>query len=325
MKNMFCSKCGTKNGDGAKFCKNCGVQMGTVENAPEPTPTVTSANKPKSVLFYALAPIGGFIALVALWGVVNVVADTDNPSALYSFFNNVLVPLLFAVFFLAIPVGIIYAIYSNSKNYDGTIKCGNCNYVGAGKKGRSTWAQVVVWLLFFFFWPITLIYYLVTHSYECPKCGSTFIGLRDKTGAYSAPRSGLGPLGIVLIAFLVIAIIGILASVVLASLNSARDMGQDASTKQALANAYSHAKLYYIDNNSYEGLCADFQYKLEDKQNTSASGVYDICNDTSSGFVVTAPLNEGGYYCIDKWNDGIVVDERIYASQSTCPKASIKN
>ena len=55
----------------------------------------------------------------------------------------------------------------------------------------------------------------------------------------------------------VIAIIGILSSVVLASLNSARSKGSDAAIKSSLANARAQAELYYDGRspNSYAGLC----------------------------------------------------------------------
>ncbi|HEY0979668.1 MAG TPA: type II secretion system protein, partial [Candidatus Paceibacterota bacterium] len=50
----------------------------------------------------------------------------------------------------------------------------------------------------------------------------------------------------------VIAIIGILSSVVLASLNTARNRGADAAIKSNLANARAEAELYYDSNgNSY--------------------------------------------------------------------------
>ena len=55
----------------------------------------------------------------------------------------------------------------------------------------------------------------------------------------------------------VIAIIGILSSVVLASLNSARAKGSDAAIKSSLANARAQAELYYDGaGQSYLGLCA---------------------------------------------------------------------
>ena len=57
----------------------------------------------------------------------------------------------------------------------------------------------------------------------------------------------------------VIAIIGILAAVVLASLNDARKGGSDASIKQSLGNARSQAEIVYNANNvfNYDGVCDD--------------------------------------------------------------------
>ena len=51
----------------------------------------------------------------------------------------------------------------------------------------------------------------------------------------------------------VIAIIGILSSVVLASLNSARSKGADAAIKSNLANVRAQAEIYYDDNNNSYG------------------------------------------------------------------------
>ena len=50
---------------------------------------------------------------------------------------------------------------------------------------------------------------------------------------------------------IVIAIIGILASVVLASLNSARAKGTDVAIKSDLTNIRSSAAIYYDDNSQY--------------------------------------------------------------------------
>jgi len=54
----------------------------------------------------------------------------------------------------------------------------------------------------------------------------------------------------------VIAIIGILSSVVLASLNTARNKGEDAAVKSNLAGARAEAEIYYDTASTYEGVCA---------------------------------------------------------------------
>ena len=54
----------------------------------------------------------------------------------------------------------------------------------------------------------------------------------------------------------VIAIIGILSSVVLASLNSARNKGADAAIKSNLANARAEAEIFYDTASTYDGVCA---------------------------------------------------------------------
>ena len=229
---MFCSKCGVENKKDSKFCKGCGGSLLASENNEAPLLSDSVVKPPKSILLYAIMPFSFFIVLIILWGFLSFITGENNSSPIILFINDVLIPFLFALTFLAIPIGIIYVVYSNSKNFDGTIKCGNCGHTGLGKKGRSTWAQIAVWLWFIFFWPITLVYYLATHARLCPKCESTFVGLRDKNGHYSAPKNGVGPLAVILGVFVAVVVIGILAAVVLASLNDAREAGQKALDEQ---------------------------------------------------------------------------------------------
>jgi prepilin-type N-terminal cleavage/methylation domain-containing protein len=68
-----------------------------------------------------------------------------------------------------------------------------------------------------------------------------------------------GQKGFTLIELLVvIAIIGILSSVVLASLNSARGKGANAAVKSGMANMRAQAELYYDGHSqSYAGVCTD--------------------------------------------------------------------
>jgi len=100
----------------------------------------------------------------------------------------------------------------------------------------------------------------------------------------------------------VIAIIGILSSVVLASLNTARDKGSDAAIKANLANARAQAELFYDDQspNSYAGVClADDGIAAAVDAATEQSGTVG-CIDSADGWSLTAALSETGtFYCVD--------------------------
>ncbi len=94
----------------------------------------------------------------------------------------------------------------------------------------------------------------------------------------------------------VIAIIGILSSVVLASLNTARGKGQDAADKANLSNARAQAELFYDNqtpNPSYNGVC-DTTGGIE--ASVTAAGA--TCADSAAGWTAIAPLSEG-WFCVD--------------------------
>lgn len=98
----------------------------------------------------------------------------------------------------------------------------------------------------------------------------------------------------------VIAIIGILSSVVLASLNSARSKGEDAAIKANLSNTRAQAELYYDDQspNTYEGVCADADAGIAD----AIAAVADssgTCDDEEDGWAASAQLADDTYFCVD--------------------------
>jgi prepilin-type N-terminal cleavage/methylation domain-containing protein len=94
----------------------------------------------------------------------------------------------------------------------------------------------------------------------------------------------------------VIAIIGILSSVVLASLNTARGKGADAAVKANLANARAQAELYYDDANpdSYDGVCAASSGIAASLSAVTGS----TCSDSLTGWTAVGPLSSGTF-CVD--------------------------
>jgi hypothetical protein len=245
---MFCSKCGCKNKESSLLCKDCGQSTKASSDELQPTeptlPTSAHVNPPKSVLFYATTPILVFVGIIIYWGGSNLAEDLHSSgisSPFLNFIDNILIPVTLAVAFLALAIGVIYGIYTNSKYYEGTIACGNCDYIGPGKSGRSSWARFTVWIIFFLGSPlllsgplITLLYYLNTNKYVCPKCNSTFIGRKNINGHYSGTKNSSVSLQETLQMFLIIALISILTSVVLAFLNDEGSTGQNTPIHEAV-------------------------------------------------------------------------------------------
>jgi type II secretory pathway pseudopilin PulG len=90
----------------------------------------------------------------------------------------------------------------------------------------------------------------------------------------------------------VIAIIGILSSVVLASLNSARGKAVNAAVKSGLSNMRAQAQIYYDDNNqSYLNVCtatSGIATMLDNASTTGGNGT--VCKDSTDAWSAAAGL-----------------------------------
>jgi type IV pilus assembly protein PilA len=84
----------------------------------------------------------------------------------------------------------------------------------------------------------------------------------------------------------VIAIIGILSSVVLASLNTARGKGADAAIKSNLANTRAQAEIYYDNNGNYGTVAA--------VGNCSLANTMFVVDTTIANAVTSAASASGG-------------------------------
>jgi prepilin-type N-terminal cleavage/methylation domain-containing protein len=106
----------------------------------------------------------------------------------------------------------------------------------------------------------------------------------------------------------VIAIIGILSSVVLASLNTARSKGNDAKVKAQLSGLRAAAEVYYDTTGSYgtaTNSCAAQMFADTASgmsQYTTAAnypGTVLVCNSTASAYAVQGNLSGSDYWCVD--------------------------
>lgn len=98
----------------------------------------------------------------------------------------------------------------------------------------------------------------------------------------------------------VVAIIGILSSVVIASLSDARSKGNATAIKQNLTSIRTQAEIIYSGSFSFATVCANSVVEDARAQAASLSGGGSAtCNDSASGWAVAADLPGGGAFCVD--------------------------
>lgn len=106
----------------------------------------------------------------------------------------------------------------------------------------------------------------------------------------------------------VVAIIGILSSVVLASLSSARNKGRDAAVKSALASARAQAEILADASGGYANACSgtalvgvagDTMYNIKTNINTN-SGADPFCSIGNGLIEIHATLPSSSVvWCVD--------------------------
>lgn len=115
----------------------------------------------------------------------------------------------------------------------------------------------------------------------------------------------------------VIAIIGILSSVVLASLNTARSKGSDAAVKSQLSSVRAEAEISYDDSNySYDNVCTAVATLVTAAGNSG--GGAGVCNDSATAWAASAPLKTSGYWCVDSTGKSASSSSAL-GSGTVCP------
>lgn len=90
----------------------------------------------------------------------------------------------------------------------------------------------------------------------------------------------------------VVAIIGILAAVVLANLNTARDKAGDAKIKAQLQTIHPTAILDYDDTGDYSNVCT--------AASAMVAAISATCDDEAEAFAAFATLSDGStIWCVD--------------------------
>ncbi len=127
----------------------------------------------------------------------------------------------------------------------------------------------------------------------------------------------------------VIAIIGILSSVVLASLNTARNKGSDAAIKANLANIRAQAEIIYDNDGDYDAVCGANSVTQDAKIASfitavnTASGGSAVCGKPASGvaanWAISSPLKTANHWCVDSSGASKSEASAIGATVVACP------
>ena len=127
----------------------------------------------------------------------------------------------------------------------------------------------------------------------------------------------------------VIAIIGILSSVVLASLNQARQRGADAAVKSNLSTVRVQAELSYDTNGNYNGVCEEGPVIAAEADAASSGGGSTQCWDSDDvsgedGYAMWAELKtedsagNAQFWCVDSDSTATTTASIPGAAQVTC-------
>ena len=117
----------------------------------------------------------------------------------------------------------------------------------------------------------------------------------------------------------VVAIIGILAAIVLVSLNSARNKSKNAAIKAQMVSLRSAGELFNEDNGSFTGFCASPEEGDLSGGVTSAGGTGYDCNESASAWAAGVALvgTGAGSWCVD--STGASKAAVLGADATVCP------
>lgn len=98
---------------------------------------------------------------------------------------------------------------------------------------------------------------------------------------------------------IVIAIIGILAVVTVAGLNSARSEAKDSIIKVSVSQIRRVAEISREDNGDCDSICTEAEITGGITTGVLNNGGTIVCNDNAAGYCASSVLNDGTHICVD--------------------------
>lgn len=123
---------------------------------------------------------------------------------------------------------------------------------------------------------------------------------------------------------IVITIIGILASVILPRMNSARDRGIETKIIAELEGFYKNGMSEEMMNNTFDVVCgtngtATSSKLLPLSESLQTNSDQFVCNGSPVAFAASAQLNATEHWCVDSVGSKGVVPSALTSGQIECP------
>lgn len=122
-----------------------------------------------------------------------------------------------------------------------------------------------------------------------------------------------------------IAIIGILAAVVIGSLNDAREEGLGAKVKSELVLLTKRAKIEESQNLTYDVVCGSNSFSTSTEVLRIITSIERfspepvVCNSTTARYAVSAAISSSTYWCVDSEGFSEEVPSQLAAADFACP------
>jgi uncharacterized RDD family membrane protein YckC/type II secretory pathway pseudopilin PulG len=239
---MFCRHCGTKQAEDASFCANCGKPTGIIPaaEAPVPTPVVEPASIGRRFANYILDIIIAYAIFIAIAVLANFANSTVAAILfIFSFVMFFFYHIIFEAIWQRTPGKWITG--TKVVAYDGG-KPKFLNIVG------RTFARIIPFEAFSFFFNPIGWHDSLSKTLVVPKKYTT----QQIQHIVKPETKGVAKVIIAIIAGIVgLAIIGLVASVILLSINVARGKARDAERVAVARQIATRIEMYYATNSTY--------------------------------------------------------------------------
>ena len=123
---------------------------------------------------------------------------------------------------------------------------------------------------------------------------------------------------------IVIAIIGVLAAVILAALNDARDQGVEAKVKSEMDSIAKRAEIDYTSSFTYDTVCGSNGFGTSTVIENIIASINQLasttltCNSDTDAFAISTGIDTG-FWCLDSEGNKVLAGSDLGPGVTLCP------